>query len=152
MTRLALAIATAGGAGYVPVAPGTAGSAVGIALYFLTCRLSPTWQIVVLAVITVAGTWASSRAAIHFQRQDPSQVVVDEVAGQLLTLLLIGAGWMGALVGFLVFRVLDVLKPWPARRLESLPGGYGIMADDLMAGVYGWIIMRALAVFLAGVW
>jgi phosphatidylglycerophosphatase A len=152
MTRVALAIATAAGAGYSPLAPGTVGSAVGILIYFLTWKWSATSQIVLLLGLTIVGTWASSVAARHFKREDPGYVVIDEVAGQLLTLLLTGVGIGGAVVGFFVFRVLDIVKPWPAGRLEALPGGFGIMADDLMAGVYGWLIMRGLAVMLAGLW
>jgi phosphatidylglycerophosphatase A len=152
MTRLALLIATAGGAGRVPVAPGTAGSAVGIVIYLLTWRLPVLWQAALLAVIVVAGTWASAVAARHAGQDDPGFVVIDEVAGQLLTLFVIRAGWIGALAGFVIFRALDIVKPWPARRFEALPGGYGIMADDLMAGVYGWLIMRALSAPLLGTW
>jgi phosphatidylglycerophosphatase A len=152
MRRVAVLIATAAGAGYVPVAPGTAGSAVGLAIYFLTRHWSPAVQVAGLAAISLLGVWASYEAARHFQKEDPRQVVIDEVAGQLLTLLLLGAGVVGAVLGFLMFRVLDVLKPWPASRLEALPGGWGIMADDLMAGVYGWLLLRAAAPLLSGIW
>src|SRR5205814_2286023 len=82
-----------------------------------------------------AGTWAAGVAATHFGREDPGQVVVDEVAGQLVTLLLTGAALPGAVIGFFAFRIFDILKPWPANRFERLPGGVGIMADDLMAGL-----------------
>ena len=90
----------------------------------------------------MVGVWAASVAARHFGREDPGPVVIDEVAGQLLTLLLTGVGVGGAIVGFFLFRVLDIFKPWPARQLESLPGGLGIMADDLMVAVYGNLLMR----------
>jgi len=138
---MAVWFATAAGAGYFPVAPGTVGSAVGIAIYFLTRGLAPMWQVGIVLAVSGFGTAASSVAARHFDREDPGQVVIDEVAGQLLTLLLTGAGVVGAAVGFVLFRILDIVKPWPAARLESLPGGFGIMADDLMVGVYGWIVM-----------
>jgi phosphatidylglycerophosphatase A len=69
--------------------------------------------------------------------------VIDEVAGQLITLLGTGAGWRGAIAGFVLFRVFDVIKPWPANRLESLPGGLGIMADDVMAAGYAWAMLHA---------
>lgn len=145
MTRLAVLVATAGGAGYAPLAPGTAGSAVGLALYLFTRRWPWLWQIGLLAVTCAAGLWASGVAARHFQREDPGEVVIDEVAGQLATLCLTGAGVWAALVGFLVFRVLDIVKPWPAGRFERLPGGLGIMADDLMAGAYGNLLLRGAA-------
>jgi len=142
MNRLAVLLATSLGAGYFPVAPGTAGSAVGVVIYLLTRHRSAPEQIGLLAVISVVGIWAASVAARHFGRDDPGPVVIDEVAGQLLTLLLTGVGGGGAIVGFFLFRVLDIFKPWPARQFESLHGGLGIMADDLMVAVYGNLLMR----------
>lgn len=153
MNRLAVILATAGGAGYAPVAPGTAGSAVGIVCALVLREWSAPTQALVLAVIVGIGVWASSRAAVHFAGKDPGPVVIDEVAGQLVTLfLLLGpdGGFAMAVVGFFVFRVLDIVKPWPANALEALPAGWGIMADDLMAGVYGWIIMLILTMLLPG--
>lgn len=147
MTRLALVIATAGGAGYVPVAPGTAGSAVGVAIYLLTRHLEPVLQAALFVGICVVGIWASSEAARHFGRDDPGHVVIDEVAGQLATLLLLDVGLLGAAIAFLIFRVFDIVKPWPANRLEALHGGVGIMADDLMAGAYGWVLLWSLLYF-----
>lgn len=152
MRRLGVLIASVGGAGYAPIAPGTAGSAVGIAVYLLTHAWTPVAQVALLLVITAVGVWASTEGARHFQKKDPGHVVVDEVAGQLLTLLLTGAGWAGAAVGFLVFRLLDILKPWPADRLEELPEGLGIMADDLMAGLYGCAVMHVLLGMLPEGW
>jgi len=142
MNRLAVLLATSLGAGYFPVAPGTAGSAVGVVIYLLTRHRSAPEQIGLLAVISVIGVWAASVAARHFGRDDPGPVVIDEVAGQLLTLLLTGVGVGGAIVGFFLFRVLDIFKPWPARQFESLHGGLGIMADDLMVAVYGNLLMH----------
>jgi phosphatidylglycerophosphatase A len=142
MKALALFIATGAGSGYAPIAPGTFGSAVGLIIYFLTWRWPASWQAGLLVAISLVGVWASTVAARHFGREDPGHVVIDEVAGQLLTLFLLGVGPLGAIVGFFVFRVLDIIKPWPARQFEALPSGLGIMADDLMAGAYGWIIMR----------
>ena len=144
MRSVALAIATAGGAGYFPFAPGTVGSAVGVVVYLLTRHLDPSLQVLLFVVVCVVGTWASTVAARHFGRDDPGYVVVDEVAGQLATLLLLDVGILGACIGFLIFRVLDIIKPWPANRLEALHGGFGIMADDVMAGAYGWVLMWGL--------
>jgi phosphatidylglycerophosphatase A len=149
MKRLAVLLATSGGAGYAPIAPGTAGSAVGVVIYLLTCKLSAVVQIALVAVVSIVGVWAADEGARHFQRDDPGQVVIDEVAGQLLTLLLTGVGWIGAIVGFFIFRVLDVIKPFPARRLEHLHGGLGIMADDLMVALYGNILVRVLIIAAA---
>ncbi len=142
MKRLVLVIATAGGAGYFPVAPGTVGSAVGVAIFLLTCSWPVAAQAALILVIAAVGSWAGTVATSHFGRKDPGHVVIDEVAGQLLTLLAIGPTWPGIILGFFVFRALDIVKPWPARDFERFPGGYGIMADDLMAGVYGNVVLR----------
>ena len=144
MKSVALFIATVAGAGYFPIAPGTVGAAAGAAVYLLTRHLEPGIQVGLFAAICVVGTWASTVAARHFGREDPGHVVIDEVAGQLATLLLLDVGLMGTLAGFLIFRVLDIIKPWPANRLEALHGGVGIMADDVMAGAYGWVLLYGL--------
>ncbi len=150
MKRLALWIATAGGSGYFPFAPGTVGSAVGVIIYLLTRSFEPAWHIGLLVGVSVVGTWAAGVAARHFGREDPGHVVVDEVAGQLATLLLLDVNWMGAIVGFFLFRVFDIIKPWPANRLEALHGGLGVMADDLMAGAYGWLLLWGLLQVVPG--
>ena len=151
MRKLALVIATAGGAGLAPIAPGTFGSAVGVIVYWLTRSWSVPTQLTIAAVITVVGIWASSEAAKHYNREDPGQVVVDEVAGQLVTMFFTGAGWWATVVGFFLFRVFDIIKPYPANRLERLHGGLGIMADDLMAGVYACITLHLIMRFVPGV-
>ena len=97
----------------------------------------------------VAGSWSGSVAERHFGRTDPGQVVADEVMGMLITLFLNPVGWAGALVGFLLFRVADIVKPFPANRLERLPGGVGVMADDGMAAVYANLVLR-LIIWLTG--
>ena len=151
MKRLAVVLATAGGVGYAPVAPGTAGSAVGGLLYFLTWHWPLAGQLLLLLLVSAVGVWASSVTARHLQDEDPGPVVIDEVAGQLLTLIFTGGSAVGLVVGFLVFRVLDIVKPWPAGRFERLHGGWGIMADDLMAGLYGRLVMFS-AFALAPAW
>jgi len=141
-TRAALLIATAFGAGYAPAAPGTFGSAVGLILWFAVPNI--LWlQAVVIAVVCVAGAWSGTVAEEHFNKRDPGQVVVDEVVGMMVTLLLnpiSGAGWI--VLAFLLFRAADIVKPFPVNRLERLPGGTGIMADDVMAGVYANVALR----------
>jgi phosphatidylglycerophosphatase A len=144
MSRLAVLVATAGGAGYTPVAPGTAGSLVGVAIFLVTADWTTAGRLVLLAAVVAAGVWSGGRAAALVARKDPGHVVIDEVAGQLLTLYFTGVNLLGAALGFLLFRALDIVKPWPARRLETLPGGAGIMADDLMAGLYGHLILLLL--------
>ncbi|MGD0962973.1 MAG: phosphatidylglycerophosphatase A [Candidatus Acidiferrales bacterium] len=161
---MALAAATVCGIGYIPVAPGTGGSVVGLALYcFLgsrvvsgvfgpfwavhSLRLLPAW--LATAAIALVGVWAADRTATFLQTKDPQCVVVDEVSGQLLTYVaaLAPLNWKYLLLGFILFRACDIWKPFPARQAESLPGGLGIMADDWMAGVYAavglWIARAA---------
>jgi phosphatidylglycerophosphatase A len=150
MTRLAVLLATAGGAGYAPVAPGTAGSAVGAIAYLLTKDWPASWQLLAAGAVTLVGIWAGTEAARHFGRHDPGQVVIDEVAGQWLTLAATGVGPLGAAIGFFIFRVLDVTKPWPARRFESLPAGVGIMADDVVVALYGNVLLQIGVRVLSG--
>jgi phosphatidylglycerophosphatase A len=150
MKRVALFIATSGGAGYSPIAPGTAGSAVGAVIYWFTRDWSLAWQVALIVLISGVGAWAASVAAAHFGREDPGEVVVDEVAGQLVTLLATGASLYGTCLGFFIFRAFDIVKPWPVNRFERLPGGIGIVADDLMAGVYGNLALRIAAHVLGG--
>ena len=144
MTYLGLAIATVFGVGYAPIAPGTFGSAVGLLLWVALRHTSNEVQAAVILGLLVAGSLAGNVAERHFHRTDPSQVVVDEVMGMLITLFLNPVGWTGALVGFLLFRAADVIKPYPANRLERLPGGFGVMADDGMAAIYANLALRLL--------
>jgi phosphatidylglycerophosphatase A len=101
----------------------------------------------VIGFLFVAGAWAASVAERHFRATDPGPVVVDELMGMLVTLFLNPVGWTGALGGFLLFRVLDVVKPFPAGRLERLHGGIGVMADDLMSAIYANLILRVLLAY-----
>jgi phosphatidylglycerophosphatase A len=145
MMRLALLICTVCGVGYSPIAPGTAGSAAGLLFYalFRWLGLSPVAEGVIIAVIFVVGAWSGTLAEKHFGTTDPGAGVIDEVAGMLVTLYMLPATWMIAFVGFFVFRVLDVFKPFPARQFEALHGGWGMMADDVMAAIYGNLLLRA---------
>jgi phosphatidylglycerophosphatase A len=140
-TFVPIALATAFGAGYMPVAPGTLGSAVGLLLWVLL-PASAWAQAIAIALVVVVGTWSAGVAERHFGRHDPGQVVIDEVAGMLVTLFLNPASWFSAVSGFLLFRAADIFKPFPARRFERLPGGLGIMADDVMAGIYANLGLR----------
>lgn len=194
--RLAMLIATALGVGYIPKAPGTFGSLVGIVVGILTHPVSlfllltatigvgvelpplqERWAFAVLLVpsivaflcVAVAGVWSGSKAAEYAGIPDPQYVVIDEVSGMMLTLVLgilplappmhllpnenaqvfaLYSGlsllsWKYLLLGFVLFRVFDIWKPFPIRRLEKLPRGWGIMADDWMAGIYAAILLRA---------
>ena len=157
---LALAIATCG-VGYLPLAPGTWGSLVGVGLYLLARGASIkfffgmaakrhfnllhvyygviVFELVVVFVIALIGTWAASRTEKLSDTKDPGKVVIDEVVGQFIALIpvpfVFGTAWWTAILAFILFRFFDIVKPYPARRLESLDSGLGIMADDIVAGV-----------------
>ena len=151
MDRLGVVFATCAYVGYVPIAPGTFGSAAGLAtLWLLRGTASGSAEAAAIVAVLFIGVWSASAAERHFRRVDPGQVVIDEVFGMLVTLAFIPVGVGGAIVAFFLFRALDIVKPWPARRLEALPGGWGIMADDGMAGLYGNLIMRALMALAPG--
>jgi phosphatidylglycerophosphatase A len=142
LDALAKVIATAFGSGYSPWAPGTAGSLVGLALFVpLASRAWPV-QLAAALAVTLVGVIASSRVATLVGKKDPGLVVVDEVAGQWITLIGLPLTPLVALFGFLLFRAMDIVKPWPARDLERLPGGWGIMFDDVAAGIFAHLLLR----------
>ena len=163
---LSFFLATAGGAGYLPAAPGTWGSLVGVLLYswlaHIPAKLLASYDgpavreilpsglmIITGIVLAIIGVIVSTRVARFAGRKDPQFVVIDEVSGQFLAYLLALAplNWKYLLLGFILFRGFDTWKPFPVRQAESLPGGWGIMADDWMAGIYAAIgiwIARAL--------
>ena len=143
---VALALST-WGVGYLPLMPGTFGSLVGLGIFLLLPSLS--LQILAVVVLTWAGIWAASRTERILRLKDPGKVVVDEVAGQMIALLPLSVFAVTALgfwimVSFTLFRLLDIFKPYPARKFESLRSGLGIMADDLVAGVYAALILGIL--------
>jgi len=165
---VALAISTCG-VGYFPIAPGTMGSLVGVGLYLslwaASYRVLETdvfarkltllhvwtpqmaFMLVVIFLVTMAGIWAATRTERLQQKKDPSIVVIDEVAGQMIALLS-GPFWFhtswSILTAFLLFRTFDIWKPYPIRKLEGLESGLGIMADDLAAGAYALIVNSVL--------
>jgi len=158
--RLSLFFATVGGVGYLPKAPGTWGSLVGVLIYWLLCRiparLTSTMDmdvgkvtailpgaaaILTGAAVALVGVVAATKVAKFSRTKDPQFVVIDEVSGQLFTFLfaLSPLNWKYLALGFILFRVFDIWKPFPVRQAESLPGGWGIMADDWIAAVYAAI-------------
>jgi phosphatidylglycerophosphatase A len=145
VTRLAVFIATVGYCGYFPFAPGTVGSAVGLLVYLVVWwTQSPVVEAALIVGLFGAGVWAGTTAERYFGGIDPGPIVLDEVVGMLITLAFIPVGLSAALTGFVLFRIFDVVKPFPARRLENLHGGLGVMADDAMAAVYANLTLRGL--------
>ena len=149
---LALSIATCG-VGYLPLAPGTFGSLVAVGIFLLLARTTPpnalvAVVLVAIVVVTFVGTWAATRTEQLSGKKDPGKVVVDEVAGQFIALfpLTLFTHWstLAVIVSFILFRFFDIVKPYPANRLQELHGGAGVMFDDLVAGVYGAVIVSIM--------
>ena len=145
MRALAVLIATGVYVGYIPFAPGTAGSLLGLILV-AAARSVSLWglEVVCLVAAVLIGVWSAGVAERHFQRKDPGPIVIDEVVGMGITLLGIPVSWPGMVVGFVAFRFFDVVKPFPARAAERLPGGWGVVIDDVVAALYGNIVVRVL--------
>jgi len=152
-------LASCFGLGWLPVAPGTWGSLPPVIVFALMCHFGTSTVVtsIVMAALAVAGSvvcvkFASAAMAATGQT-DPREVVADEFAGQAVTFIPIGAIpggqiWTTVLLGFLLFRLFDIAKPWPIRKLEKLPRGWGILADDLLAGVYAWLTLLVCSKFL----
>ncbi len=152
MNSLAKVVATALGAGYAPVAPGTCGTAVAVPLVWLLAAW-PWWQFAALTVgLTLLGVWAAARADAAWGTHDSGRIVIDEVVGYMFTMTFVPRDQLVTLAaGFVVFRALDIVKPPPVRWLdEHLPGGWGVVLDDVAAGMIGAAGMWGLAE--AGVW
>jgi phosphatidylglycerophosphatase A len=145
VTRVAVFVATVAYCGYFPIAPGTAGSAAGLLFYAIVWWTQSPWvEVGLIAGLFAAGVWAGTIAERYFGGIDPGPIVIDEVVGMLITLAFIPVGWAGALAGFLLFRIFDIIKPYPAGRFERLHGGLGVMADDAMAAIYANVSLRLL--------
>jgi len=152
MRRLAVFVCSFGYIGFFPIAPGTIGSAAGIAVYLAAGHIAvPHLQLMIIVALAVAGVALTRPCEEDLRCVDPGPIVIDEVMGMLVTLFMIPVGWAGILLGFLLFRALDVVKPFPARQLERLHGGLGVMADDAMAAIYANLLLRG-AHYLAPGW
>lgn len=151
MNRVALFLATCGYLGFVPIAPGTFGSAAGLLVFYAVRSTGSTLvELAAIVGLFAIGVWSATAAERQLGGIDPGPVVLDEVVGMLITLALIPVSVMGAVVGFFVFRLLDIVKPWPAGAFERLPGGVGVMADDGMAAIYGNLVMHGLVRLVPG--
>lgn len=157
--RIALAISTCG-VGLIPFAPGTFGALVGVAIFYVlfsVCKTAPQYfqAVVIIAslIVTALGIWASNFGEKIFGQKDAQRIVVDEVAGQLISYTLVAPlmiaeitkPWPMIIAGFLLFRAFDIWKPYPIRKLEKLGDGLGVMADDVLAGIYAAIVLSFLA-------
>jgi phosphatidylglycerophosphatase A len=146
--RISLMLASVFHLGFIPGAPGTYASLATTLLFFaIYCfdhRISPGLHFTAICFVSLIGIFVSDRTSRNTGIEDPSFVVIDEVAGQMLTFLCLPVNTWNLFLGFVVFRIFDIWKPYPIRKLESLKGGVGIMADDLLAGIYGNLLLQLL--------
>jgi phosphatidylglycerophosphatase A len=143
-----LFIAQGAYSGRVRFAPGTAGTLVGVLLYFLIMGLSPMRYLALCLLIAIIGTWIAGKAEKQLGQTDAPSIVIDEIAGFLITMFMLPPSWGFIIAGFLLFRFFDILKPWPLKRLQDLHGGVGIMLDDIGAGIYANIVLQIALIFL----
>ena len=147
--RFAHVLATWFGCGHVPLAPGTAGTLGAVPLFLLLRPHGPLVVLGVAAVLAVVGGWAANHVIATTHQKDPQIVVIDEVVGVLVTLAASAPTWTSLALGVILFRLFDQWKPWPARGLESLHGGLGVVMDDVAAGAWGVVtllLLRALGI------
>jgi phosphatidylglycerophosphatase A len=143
--KLALVLASCFGVGLIPAAQGTFGTLAAIPLAAAIAQLSPLAGAYVLFFSILLAIWVSARSAAVLENEDPGEIVIDEAVGLLVTLFLLPATMPNLWLGFVLFRVFDILKPYPIRRLEKIGGGAGIVLDDLLAGVYANVCLRLVA-------
>ena len=142
--RVARAIAGLWGAGRSPLVPGTAGTLATLPAALLASRLLPWWGfLAVTFAVAALAIWSADIATQGMRGRDPQWIVVDEAAGMFVTLLFVPPGLFTVVIGFVLFRLMDILKPFPAAQAERLPGGWGVVMDDLIAGVYANLALRA---------
>ena len=138
-------LATGCYAGYIPIASGTFGTLIAIPLCYLLSGLDPVQAVVLLGLFTGFAVWISGEAEKVFKKKDSGLIVIDEMAGLLVTLFLIPWSARSVVIGFFLFRLVDIAKPFPIRRLETkLPGGWGVVGDDVLAGIYANVILRII--------
>jgi phosphatidylglycerophosphatase A len=145
--RLILFLASWGGAGYLPLAPGTWGSLAALPLAWALSQTGPLGYALGVAAILALALWAAGPAQGYLGGEDHSAIVIDEVAGQLITLAGVALTWQSVLAGFLIFRLLDIVKPWPIRWLSRGPSGsLEVVIDDVIAGVMGRIVLEMVII------
>jgi phosphatidylglycerophosphatase A len=137
-------LGTGFGAGLSPIAPGTAGTLVGLVTFWPLVALPRTVQVGAIIVVSLVGVWAASLVARREGRKDPGLAVVDEIVGMWISLFWVPWSLKTVVAAFLLFRVMDVVKPFPARQFERFPKGWGIVADDVMAGIYANLVLQLI--------
>jgi phosphatidylglycerophosphatase A len=135
-------LAAWGPCGFSPIAPGTVGTLGAVPLAWALSRLGWPAYLGATALLLVLGVVAADRAGRHWGVVDASPIVIDEVVGYLLTMALVPFSWLTALSGFVLFRLFDVVKPWPVSALDRIKSGLGVMLDDVAAGVLAWVALQ----------
>lgn len=149
--NLILFIAQGAYSGRFPMAPGTAGTVVGVLLYLALQNVPLAWYVFAVLMVTGIGTWAAGAADRVLGTKDSPSIVIDEIAGFLVSMFLVPATWQYVTAAFFLFRFFDILKPWPLFGLQKVSGGAGVMLDDLGAGIYTNVVLQvALYVFGKG--
>ncbi len=147
MKRMVIFLSTGCFTGYSPFAPGTTGTLAAIPIYFFLSRLSPLYYMAILLGFVYIAVWASDRAEVIFQSRDCSNIVIDEMVGFLVAMFMVSPNLRNILLGFFLFRALDIIKPFPIRAFEErVRGGYGVVLDDIIAGFYANLIIQILHV------
>jgi len=142
--RVVIFLATGCYVGYSPLIPGTTGTLVAIPIYFFLSRLSPLYYIAILLGSIYIAIWASDGAEVLLQSRDCRHIVIDEMVGFLVAMFMVPPTLRNILLGFFLFRALDIIKPFPIRALEGWRGGYGVVLDDIVAGVYTNLVIHVL--------
>ncbi len=148
--KAAIVAATLLGVGMVPKAPGTFGTMAAIPLVFALSEISFSYKLLVLICISAFAIWVSDLHAGIVGHSDPQEVVIDEVAGFLWATSFVPFSWFNVIAGFCLFRLFDIIKPFPVKSAEKLKGGFGIVADDLLAGIYAMAVLFLAAQFRNG--
>jgi phosphatidylglycerophosphatase A len=146
--KISLTLSTWFGIGLLPVSPGTFGAIAAVPLVFGLACLGTVPGVFIIAMVVAVAIWTSDRSQELLGNGDPSEVVIDEVAGFLLTMFLLPPSWLTLGLGFVLFRVFDILKPYPIKQAEKLRGGLGIVMDDLVAGIYAHLCVRLILFFV----
>ena len=148
MRRVVLILASVGGLGYFPVASGTVGTLAAIPLFFWTAEVqqsSPVLTVVTFVLCTLLGCWIAGRAEEELHEHDSHAIVLDEVLGYLAATLFLAPTWQAAIIAFFIFRLFDIIKPFPAGLIDARgPGGYGVVLDDVVSGIYANLATRVV--------
>ena len=137
------------GSGLSPWAPGTAGTVIAVPLYLLISSLQSSYYLAITALVSLFGIWFCSYTSKKLNVHDHPAIVIDEIAGYFITMIMAPEGWLWVLIGFILFRFFDILKPWPISWIDkNVRGGFGIMFDDIVAGIAALIILQLISLYI----